>query len=353
MAKTPETKKTKPKAAPEKNISAKDTSAKNTSAKSAASEESARKVVARQRGLGRGLSSLLGDAAVPVPVSSDQSAGTPDQSAAAPPAAQLSGLADIPIEWINSGPWQPRRRFDIAALEELADSIRSKGLVQPVLVRPHAMRKNRYELIAGERRWRAAQMAQLHNVPAIVRDFSDEEAYEVALIENVQRADLNAIEEAEGYRQLIENFGYKQSQLSEIIGKSRSHIANLMRLLGLPDDVRTLVTDGSLTMGQVRPLIGHEDASALARDIMKRGLNARQAEALASRPRGDASGTSSGNSSAASKSADIRAIESKLETQLGIKTDIIWNEQRQNGRMTLTFSGLEQLEHVLEKLGST
>ena len=353
MAKTPETKKTKPKAAPEKNISPKDTSAKNTSAKSAASEESARKVVARQRGLGRGLSSLLGDAAVPVPVSSDQSAGTPDQSAAAPPAAQLSGLADIPIEWINSGPWQPRRRFDIAALEELADSIRSKGLVQPVLVRPHATRKNRYELIAGERRWRAAQMAQLHNVPAIVRDFSDEEAYEVALIENVQRADLNAIEEAEGYRQLIENFGYKQSQLSEIIGKSRSHIANLMRLLGLPDDVRTLVTDGSLTMGQVRPLIGHEDASALARDIMKRGLNARQAEALASRPRGDASGTSSINSSAASKSADIRAIESKLETQLGIKTDIIWNEQRQNGRMTLTFSGLEQLEHVLEKLGST
>lgn len=345
MAKTPETKKTKPKAASEKN-----TLAKNKSATSAASEESARKVVARQRGLGRGLSSLLGDAAVPVPVSSDQSAGTPDQSAAAP---QLSGLVDIPIEWINSGPWQPRRRFDIAALEELADSIRSKGLVQPVLVRPHATRKNRYELIAGERRWRAAQMAQLHNVPAIVRDFSDEEAYEVALIENVQRADLNAIEEAEGYRQLIVNFGYKQSQLSEIIGKSRSHIANLMRLLGLPDDVRTLVTDGSLTMGQVRPLIGHEDASALARDIMKRGLNARQAEALASRPRGDASGTLSGNSSTASKSADIRAIESKLETQLGIKTDIIWNEQRQNGRMTLTFSGLEQLEHVLEKLGST
>ena len=196
-----------------------------------AAVDSARKVVAKQRGLGRGLSSLLGDAGAAASMASSQPAGdTP------PPAAPLTGLVEIPIEWINSGPWQPRRRFEIGALEELADSIRSKGLVQPILLRPHASKANRYELIAGERRWRAAQMAQLHKVPAIIRDFSDEEAYEVALIENVQRADLNVIEEGDGYRQLIENFGYTQGQLSEIIGKSRSHIANLMRLLTLPED---------------------------------------------------------------------------------------------------------------------
>ena len=201
--------------------SSKKASGKQTDAAAA----SAQKVVAKQRGLGRGLSSLLGDAGAAATMTSASAGATP--AAAAP----QSGLVDIPIEWINSGPWQPRRRFDIAALEELADSIRSKGLVQPVLVRPHTSKTNRYELIAGERRWRAAQMAQLHNVPAIIRDFSDEEAYEVALIENVQRADLNVIEEADGYRQLIENFGYTQGKLSEIIGKSRSHILSKQQFL--------------------------------------------------------------------------------------------------------------------------
>ena len=304
--------------------------------------DSARKVVAKQRGLGRGLSSLLGDAGAAASIASSQPAGdTP------PPAAPLTGLVEIPIEWINSGPWQPRRRFEIGALEELADSIRSKGLVQPILLRPHASKANRYELIAGERRWRAAQMAQLHKVPAIIRDFSDEEAYEVALIENVQRADLNVIEEGDGYRQLIENFGYTQGQLSEIIGKSRSHIANLMRLLTLPEDVCNQVIDGNLTMGQVRPLIGHDDASTLAREIVRRGLNARQVEALVSRPR---SGSVT-RPTAATKSADIRALEAKAEKTLGVKMDIVWNEVRDSGKMSLSFSKLEQLEDVLKKLG--
>ena len=307
-----------------------------------AAVDSARKVVAKQRGLGRGLSSLLGDAGAAASMASSQPAGdTP------PPAAPLTGLVEIPIEWINSGPWQPRRRFEIGALEELADSIRSKGLVQPILLRPHASKANRYELIAGERRWRAAQMAQLHKVPAIIRDFSDEEAYEVALIENVQRADLNVIEEGDGYRQLIENFGYTQGQLSEIIGKSRSHIANLMRLLTLPEDVCNQVIDGNLTMGQVRPLIGHDDASTLAREIVRRGLNARQVEALVSRPR---SGSVT-RPTAATKSADIRALEAKAEKTLGVKMDIVWNEARDSGKMSLSFSKLEQLEDVLKKLG--
>ena len=307
-----------------------------------AAVDSARKVVAKQRGLGRGLSSLLGDAGAAASMASSQLAGnTP------PPAAPLTGLVEIPIEWINSGPWQPRRRFEIGALEELADSIRSKGLVQPILLRPHASKANRYELIAGERRWRAAQMAQLHKVPAIIRDFGDEEAYEVALIENVQRADLNVIEEGDGYRQLIENFGYTQGQLSEIIGKSRSHIANLMRLLTLPEDVCNQVIDGNLTMGQVRPLIGHDDASTLAREIVRRGLNARQVEALVARPR---SGSAT-RPSAATKSADIRALEAKAEKTLGVKMDIVWNEARDSGKMSMSFSKLEQLEDVLKKLG--
>lgn len=307
-----------------------------------AAVDSARKVVAKQRGLGRGLSSLLGDAGAAASMASSQPAGdTP------PPAAPLTGLVEIPIEWINSGPWQPRRRFEIGALEELADSIRSKGLVQPILLRPHASKANRYELIAGERRWRAAQMAQLHKVPAIIRDFSDEEAYEVALIENVQRADLNVIEEGDGYRQLIENFGYTQGQLSEIIGKSRSHIANLMRLLTLPEDVCNQVIDGNLTMGQVRPLIGHDDASTLAREIVRRGLNARQVEALVARPR---SGSAT-RPAAATKSADIHALEAKAEKTLGVKMDIVWNEARDSGKMSLSFSKLEQLEDVLKKLG--
>ena len=320
--------------------SSKKASGKQTDAAAA----SAQKVVAKQRGLGRGLSSLLGDAGAAATKTS------PAASAGATPAAAApqSGLVDIPIEWINSGPWQPRRRFDIAALEELADSIRSKGLVQPVLVRPHNSKTDRYELIAGERRWRAAQMAQLHNVPAIIRDFSDEEAYEVALIENVQRADLNVIEEADGYRQLIENFGYTQGKISEIIGKSRSHIANLMRLLTLPEDVCNLVINGSLTMGQVRPLVGHEDASALAADIARRGLNARQAEALVARPR-DAS--SKQFAAAPTKSADIRALEAKAEKTLGVKMDITWDEGRDRGKMSLSFTKLEQLEDVLKKLG--
>ena len=298
---------------------------------------------ASNRGLGRGLSSLLGDvgvaAAAGIAVSNgDVTNGAPDR---------LTGLSEIPIEWISTGPWQPRRVFAQDALAELANSIRQKGIVQPILVRPRPDRPTRFELIAGERRWRAAQLAQLHFVPAIVREFSDVEAYEIALIENIQRADLSAIEEAQGYQKLLDHHQYTQKQLSEIIGKSRSHIANLMRLLTLPEDVCNQVIDGSLTMGQVRPLIGHDDASTLAREIVRRGLNARQVEALVSRPR---SGSAT-RPTAATKSADIRALEAKAEKTLGVKMDIVWNEARDSGKMSLSFSKLEQLEDVLKKLG--
>ena len=220
--------------------------------------------------------------------------------------------------------------------------------MQPVLVRPRAGTANRYELIAGERRWRAAQMAQLHNIPVIIRELGDEEAYELALIENIQRADLSAIEEAEGYRQLIDSFGYTQEQLSEIIGKSRSHIANLMRLLGLPEEVRDMIVDGRLTMGQARPLIGQEHCVALARQIADRGLSARQAEALVAKP----PQRKAGGSPKPAKSADLENVEAMLRGKLGLGLDIDWNEKNGTGKMTIRFATLEQMDEVMAKLMS-
>ena len=296
---------------------------------------------AKARGLGRGLSSLLGDAGI---------AATTGAAPAPSAAPAQTGLTELPIEWINSGPWQPRRRFDTASLSDLADSIRSKGLVQPILVRPRAGASNRYELIAGERRWRAAQMAQLHTVPAIIRTLEDEEAYELALIENVQRADLSAVEEAEGYRQLIDSFGYTQEQLSEIIGKSRSHIANLLRLLSLPPEVSDMVVDGALTMGQVRPMIGNSDCVALAREVVAKGLSARQVEAMVARAKSGTSGPVKGKV-AREKSADIRALETRAENTLGLRLDIDWNENAGKGSMSIRFKSLEQFEAVMAKLG--
>ena len=303
--------------------------------------KTAKPAAGKPRGLGRGLSSLLGDAGVAAGNAGGAASGTGEASA-------LSGLTELPIEWINSGPWQPRRRFDTDSLAELAESIRSKGLVQPVLVRPRAGTANRYELIAGERRWRAAQMAQLHNIPAIIRELGDEEAYELALIENIQRADLSAIEEAEGYRQLIDSFGYTQEQLSEIIGKSRSHIANLMRLLGLPEEVRDMIVDGRLTMGQARPLIGQEHCVALARQIADKGLSARQAEALVAKP----PQRKAGGSPKPAKSADLENVEAMLRGKLGLGLDIDWNEKNGTGKMTIRFATLEQMDEVMAKLMS-
>lgn len=295
-----------------------------------------------QRGLGRGLSSLLGDAGV---AAATAAGGTASQ-AAAPSANQITGMSEIPIEWINSGSWQPRRRFDKDALADLANSVRQKGIVQPILVRPHPTKANRFELIAGERRWRAAQMAQLHAVPAICREFTDPEAYEIALIENVQRADLSVIEEAQGYLQLIETYAYTQSQLSDLIGKSRSHIANLLRLLTLPEQVSDMVMDGQLTMGQVRPLIGNEDAARLAGDIVKKGLSARQVEALVKR------GVSSkAPTTKAAKPADIVAIEQQAAIKLGLKLELDWDQAKEKGVIKLRFENLDQLNATLETLG--
>lgn len=348
MAKQPEKKKPAKKAA-RKTVTA------STATKSAAKKSGTPVSSGKSRGLGRGLSSLLGDAGVAAATGSAVGRGTGATQSdtqfahVTSPAAQISGLTELPIEWINSGPWQPRRRFDKDRLTELADSIRAKGLVQPILVRPQEGASNRYQLIAGERRWRAAQMAQLHVVPAIIREMSDGEAHELALIENIQRADLSAIEEAEGYRQLIETFGHTQEQLSEIVGKSRSHIANLLRLLTLPDAVATMVIEGELTMGQVRPLIGHPDCVALAGQVVAKGLSARQVEALAKSSKSGTSGRS-GKAAPAPKTADILGIEHTLADKLGLAVDMNWDEARGSGRLVIRFTDLDQFEAVYERL---
>ena len=295
----------------------------------------ATKSTATARGLGRGLSTLLGNSGIAA--ATNQAAPTDQRE-----------YQQIPVEWINVGPWQPRRQFDREQLAELADSIRQKGIVQPILLRPTPDQPGRFQLVAGERRWRAAQMAQLHEIPAVVRNLSDAECYEIALIENIQRADLSAIEEAEGYRQLIDSFGYTQEQLSEIIGKSRSHIANLMRLLGLPEEVRDMIVDGRLTMGQARPLIGQEDCVALARQIADRGLSARQAEALVAKP----PRSKAGGSPKPAKSVDLEDVEAMLRGKLGLGLDIDWNEKNGTGKMTIRFATLEQMDGVMAKLMS-
>ncbi|XDZ68667.1 ParB/RepB/Spo0J family partition protein [Alphaproteobacteria bacterium LSUCC0226] len=298
------------------------------------------------RGLGRGLSSLLGDrgiaAATGAAAIHDGNAST-----AAAPLASSAGFQEIPIEWINVGPWQPRRQFDKDGLNDLAASIRQKGIVQPILLRPNPEKPSRYQLVAGERRWRAAQLAKIHQVPAIIRDLTEAECYEIALIENIQRSDLSVIEEAQGYQKLLETNRYTQEQVSEIIGKSRSHIANLLRLLLLPPSVQTLLLDRKITMGQARPLIGHGDADALARVIVAKGLSARQAEMLAKQDR-----VKTGKKAAKpEKSADIKALERQAADKLGLAFQIDWDEAKERGKLVIDCQSLEQMTNLLAKLG--
>ena len=215
------------------------------------------------------------------------------------------------------------------------------------MLRPNPEKPSRYQLVAGERRWRAAQLAQIHQVPAIIRDLTDVECYEVALIENIQRSDLSVIEESEGYQKLLENNRYTQEQLSDIIGKSRSHIANLLRLLLLPSSVQNLLLDRKITMGQVRPLIGHDQAEALAKIIVARGLSARQVEALAKKP----SSRAGQKSKPPEKSADIKALEKQAAEKLGLTFHINWDEAKNRGNVTIDCQSLDQMTNLLAQLG--
>ena len=292
------------------------------------------KIAKRPHGLGRGLSALLGDVAREEPV--------------APAAAPSSkAVQNIEVSLIQPHPEQPRRHFDEGALQELADSIAKRGVIQPIIVRPHG---GGFQIVAGERRWRAAQKAQLHRIPAIVRDFDEQETLEIALIENIQREDLNPIEEAEAYRKLIGDFQHTQDALGRIVGKSRSHIANLMRLLDLPASVQQQVMEQKISMGHARALIGVPDCETLARQVEEKGLSVRDTEQLVRRMKGgDNAAAPRRNGAASEPDADIAALEQHLADILGMKVDVR-HEGHAGGTLTLRYSTLDQLDMLCQRL---
>ena len=310
--------------------------------------------------LGRGLSSLLGDSPALTKNVINNSASNSDHTlhenlpvldiseAVSQVTGSSSYVRTIPLEWINPGPWQPRRIFDNKALEELAVSIRQKGLIQPILVREAPGKESRFQLIAGERRWRASQLAGLHEITAIVGVFDNRESSEIALIENVQRRDLTSIEEAEAYQVLITSHDYTQEELADIIGKSRSHIANMMRLLNLPQSVQAMIASGNLTMGQVRPLVGRDDAAALAKQILANRLSAREVENLVKKIKSRANKNPTFK---LGKSSDVRAIEERAMNRLGLSLSLSWDEVRERGKLSITMSSLEQLDELMDRLG--
>lgn len=284
------------------------------------------------RGLGRGLSALMSD----VVPSEDTTA------------AQGGPERVLPVDQIYPNPDQPRRTFDDQALQDLTASIAEKGIIQPLIVRQRPSSTGKFEIVAGERRWRAAQRAQLHEVPVIVRDFTDIEVLEVAIIENIQRSDLNAIDEAAGYKQLMEKFGRTQDEMGKALGKSRSHIANLVRLLSLPDTVQAFLADGRLSAGHARTLVGHPDADRLAAEIVKGGLSVRAAEKLAKSEK--PTRTKKSPASTKAKDADTVQIENDLAAQLGMKVNIAHAAGKENGQVVLHYRDLEQLDDLLRLL---
>jgi len=291
----------------------------------------------KKRGLGRGLSALMADVS------------EPDKGAS----ASLTADQNIPIEQIHPNPNQPRKRFESAPLDDLVASIKEKGVLQPLIVRPSG---DGYEIVAGERRWRAAQQAQLHSLPVLVRDFSDTEVLEVAIIENIQRADLNPVEEAAGYRQLMDRFGHTQEKMAEALGKSRSHIANLLRLLQLPPSVQSYLADGTLSAGHARALITAEDPEGLARKVISGGLSVRETEALVKKAgqAGSENIFSGGRKKKAPvKDADTRALESDLSAATGVKVSLTHKPDGESGHLTLHYETLEQLDDLCRKLSGS
>ena len=289
-----------------------------------------------KKGLGRGLSALLADIG-------PQEMPEPAAASPAPASDRL-----IPIERIRANPNQPRRTFDERELQELAASVRERGVIQPLLLRPHPEQEGDYQIVAGERRWRAAQLAGIHALPAVIRSLDDTEVLELAIIENIQRSDLNAVEEALGYRQLMDRFGHTQERLAEALGKSRSHIANLLRLLTLPEPVLDLLRAGKLTAGHARALVPAPNAEALARQVVDRDLSVRQTEALAKAAvQPVAAAVAAG---AASKDADTRALEEDLSASLRLKVTIEHRPGRAAGEMRIRYGSLEELDNLCQIL---
>ncbi|MGH1576103.1 ParB/RepB/Spo0J family partition protein [Planktotalea sp.] len=291
----------------------------------------------KNRGLGRGLSALMADVG-PEPTSSRTSPPRPDMM--------------VPIEKVFANPDQPRRSFTEDQLQDLAASIKAKGIIQPLIVR--ARGEGEYEIVAGERRWRAAQIAQLHDIPVLIREFTDTEVLEVAIIENIQRADLNPVEEATGYRQLMDKFGHTQEKLAEEMGKSRSHIANLMRLLQLPSDVQDMLVAGQLSAGHARALITSDDPSALAKQVVAQGLSVRATEALAKKKPDTGGGSSSKRRVAGTeKDADTKALEKDLSAAVGLPVQVDHKAGGESGQVSIKYASLDQLDEICRILSIT
>ena len=291
------------------------------------------------RGLGRGLSALMAD----VPTQSE-----------APSDDVVKSTTLVSIDLIFPNPDQPRKSFDEGDLDELASSLREKGIIQPLIVRPDTTgQKGAYQIVAGERRWRAAARAQIHEVPVIVRDFNDTEVLELGIIENIQRADLNAVEEALAYNQLIQRHGHTQDAVAKAMGKSRSHITNLLRLLTLPDDVQDKVVTGALSMGHARAMISADNPSNIAQTVIAKGLSVRQTEELVKNGSnsGKSGGSSGGRSGGSSdKDADTRALEGELSAQLRMGVSISHNPGNDGGQIVIKYKDLEQLDDLCRLL---
>ncbi len=296
----------------------------------------------RRLGLGRGLDALFGEAE-PVAV-------TPAAGDAAPAAGPVSPRS-LPVGQLEPGPFQPRRSFDEAELDRLSESIRTQGVLQPILVRPIPDQPDRFHIIAGERRWRAAQRARLHEVPVVIREMTDGEALQIAIIENVQRQDLTALEEAQGYRRLLTEFGLTQEDVARAVGKSRSHVANTIRLLDLPEPVLDMLQSGAITAGHARALLGSADPIGVARQIVRKALSVRQAETLA-RNAGSPSPVGRPGGGAAlpgEKDPDTLALERRLEMAAGVRAQI-YTRPDGSGTLTFHFADFVQLDEIIERV---
>jgi len=293
----------------------------------------------KTRGLGRGLSALMADV---------ETGDAPSVNTSATP---NSSPTSVSIDLVFPNKNQPRRDFDQEDLQDLSESIAARGIIQPLIVRHRKSKKGTFEIVAGERRWRAAQLAQLHEVPIVLREVSDQEVLEVAIIENVQRSDLNPIEEAMGYDQLMNTFGHTQQDVSDAMGKSRSHIANLLRLLQLPKDIQAFVQNGDLSAGHARALITSTNPKQLALQVIKQGLSVRQTEALVKKPQTTVSENQKPNMKS-EKDADTKAIEAELSAHLGMKVSIDYVSKEKGGKMVLSFKSLEQLDDLLNALSN-
>lgn len=315
---------------------------------------------APKRGLGRGLSALFAE--------SDEALDAPTLDSGGGRVSKL-----LPIEFLRPNPRQPRKRFDESAIDSLVDSIRHQGVLQPLLVRPHPDDANAYEIVAGERRWRASQRARLHEVPVVIKDLTDTEALEIALVENIHREDLTPMEESEGYQRLIEEFGYTQEALAKGVGKSRSHVANMLRLLSLSEEIKSMLDDGQLSAGHARALLAAPNAETLAHQVVNKGLNVRQTEKLvqdnkpnAEKTRaglgklkskiaatdGDNAGVESDYAARADKDANTLSMERSLTDLLGMAVSIDLKGEGESGRLVVSFSDFGQLDDVIDRLNN-